>query len=94
MSEVLGFRHRVTGEPIALARLFGEGEPSIHQVRHEPSARHEPGDVTRLAQFTLCGKVADDTASYAFQVLTRENSPVHWHFCRECRRYRGEDACE
>ncbi len=47
-----------------------------------------------LAQLTLCGKVADDTASYAFQVLTREKAPMHWHFCRECRRYRGEDACE
>ena len=33
MSEPLGFRHRLTGEPIALARLFGDGEPSIHLVR-------------------------------------------------------------
>ena len=86
MSEVLGFRHRVTGEPIALARLFGDGEPSIHLVRCGP------GDVTQLKQFTLCGKVADDTASYAFQVLTRENTPVHWHFCCECQRYRGEEG--
>ncbi len=86
MTEPLGFRHRVTGEPIALARLFGEGEPSIHQVRHEP------GDVTQLYQFTLCGKVADDTAGYAIQMLTRENAPVHWHFCRECQRYPAKEA--
>ena len=50
MNEVLSFPHRLTGEPIAFARLFGDGEPSIHLVRREPSARHEPGDVTRLAR--------------------------------------------
>ncbi len=88
MTEPLGFRHRVTGEPIALARLFGDGERSIHLVRCEP------GDVTQLKQFTLCGKLADDTAGYAFQMLTRENAPIHWHFCHECRRYRGEEASE
>ena len=87
MSGPLSFRHRVTGEPIALARLFGDGEP-IHLVRHEP------GDVTQLYQFTLCGKVADDTAGYAIQLLTRENAPVHWSFCRQCQRYRGEGAVE
>ncbi len=85
MSETLGFRHRITGEPIALARLYGEGEASIHLVRYE---RNSNGG--KIEKNTLCGKVADDTAGYAFQMLSKENAPVHWHFCRSCQRYRGE----
>lgn len=84
MSEMIAFNHRVTGEPIALARVASDEGAVLHLVRlqHEPAAP----DGVLLESRTLCGRWAGE---HVVQLLTQANAPENWHFCGRCQWRRG-----
>ena len=79
----ISFHHVITDEPIALVRLASDEGAVLHLVRTQPEPAAPDGLL--LDSRALCGRWARE---HVVQVLSEENAPRDWHFCRECQRWR------